>query len=82
MGIFSLFFETAVVIFISYIRGLEGGLGTRAVACAHFAVPAFTFSIMIFFYDETRKIFVRNGLTKGADGRIKITGWMARNTIW
>jgi len=36
---------------------------------------------MIFFYDEVRKAYVRKGFQK-TEKRVKITGWMARNTLW
>jgi len=78
----SLIFETALVALISYVQPFEVGLGTRAVASPHFAIPAFSFFALIFFYDEVRKIFIRKGIEKTVDGRILYHGWLARNTYW
>jgi hypothetical protein len=82
MANFSLFFETALIIFLSYVPPLETGLGTRAVACAHFAVPCFSFYSIIFFFDEVRKIFLRKGTDKSQKGKVRYPGWIARNTFW
>ncbi len=75
-------FETALVILISYVEPFEVGLGTRAVACAHFAVPCFVYFAIVFFYDEVRKIYVRKGIDKSEPGKVTYTGWLARNTYW
>jgi hypothetical protein len=37
---------------------------------------------IFFFYDETRKIFVRKGIDKSVKGQIKYRGWFARNSYW
>ena len=81
MANFGMLFETVLVIFFSYIKGLEIGLGTRAVACPHFAVPCFTYFCILILYDEVRKIYVRKGTTKVGE-TIKYDGWLARNTLW
>ena len=75
-------FETALVALISYVEPFEVGLGSRAVACSHFAVPAFSFFMIVFFYDEVRKIYVRKGIDKSQKGKVRYTGWIARNTHW
>ena len=80
--IFGLLFETCVAIIILYIRPIQIGLGTRALACAHFAVPAFLFFPLLFFYDETRRIYVRKGIDRSVPGKVKYRGWIARNTLW
>jgi len=64
MGNFGLFFETALVAILCYVPFLNVGLGTRQIAFAHFAVPSFSFFVAIFFYDELRKIWLRNGMVK------------------
>ena len=71
-------FETVLVIFLSYIRGLNIGLGTRAVACPHFSIPAQIYFALIFFTDECRKIYVRRGIIR-VKGIIKYQGWLAQN---
>jgi magnesium-transporting ATPase (P-type) len=78
---FGLFFETGLVIFISYIKGLNVALGTRAVASPHFAIPSFSFFVVIFFYDEIRKIYLRNGVQK-INGENVYFGWIIRNTYY
>jgi len=71
-----------LILLISYAPPFEVGLGTRAVACAHFMVPTFSYFAICFFWDETRKIFLRRGIDRSVKGRIRYTGWMARNTFW
>ena len=82
MANFSLMFETALIALISYVKVFNIGLGTRAIACAHFAIPTFAYFTLAFFYDETRKIFVRKGVDRSVKGKVKYTGWLARNTLY
>jgi len=78
-----LFFETILVALLSYIPFLNLILGTRAVAFPHFAVPSFSFFAVIMFYDELRKIFVREGMTRDRkSNRVKLHGWVVRNTYY
>ena len=80
---FGLFFETALVAAFSYIPFLNGPLGTRMIAFPHFAVPSMSFFMIILFYDETRKVFLRKGMVVSrATGRIKFDGWVVRNTYY
>jgi len=56
---------------------------TRPPACPHVIIPGLAFSVLMYFYDELRKIYVRNGIVKDpATGRIIYTGWVARNTYY
>lgn len=82
MANFALGFEVCLICLISYVTPFEVGLGTRAVAQPHFGIPCFSYYAMIFLYDETRKIFLRKGVDKSEKGKIKYTGWIARNTFW
>lgn len=74
-GNFGLFFETALVAVLCYLPWLNVALGTRQIAFAHFTVPSFSFYVAIFFYDEMRKIWLRNGMVR-EDGRLKLKGWI------
>ena len=56
--------------------------GTRKLAFPHFALPAFTWIVTVFLYDELRKIFVRRGTVVGSDGHTKLKGWVAQNTLY
>jgi hypothetical protein len=78
----SLFFETGLIILISYVKPFEVGLGTRAVAHAHFMVPCFVYFTIVFLYDEVRKIYLRKGIDRSQIGKPKYVGWIARNTHW
>jgi len=40
------------------------------------------FFTLIIFYDETRRIYLRAGIDRSVKGRVKYTGWIARNTFW
>ncbi len=66
---------------ICYEPDIALGLGGRSLAPAHFAVPGMTFAAFMFFYDETRKIFVRRGIVR-IGGKARLVGWFARNTLY
>merc|ERR1712166_42746 len=72
-GNFGLFFETALVAILLYVPFLNVALGTRPIP--------FSFFVAIFFYDELRKIWLRNGMTR-ANGQLKLTGWIVQNTYY
>jgi len=74
-GNFGIFFETSLVACLCYVPPLNVALGTRMIAFPHFAVPSFSFFVAIFFYDEMRKIWLRNGMVR-EDGRLKLKGWV------
>jgi hypothetical protein len=80
-GNFGLAFETALCGCMAYIIPLNIGLGTRQLACPHFMVPCFSFFAAVFFYDEIRKIYLRNGM-KRIDGKLKFKGWVVQNTYY
>lgn len=80
-GNFGLFFETALVAILCYVPFLNDALGTRQIPFPHFAVPTFTFYVAIFFYDEMRKIWLRNGMVREA-GKLKLKGWIVQNTYY
>ena len=80
---FALFFETALVAILCYVPFLNTVLGTRMIAFPHFAVPSVAFFMVIIFYDETRKVFLRLGMVYSrSTGRIKFDGWIVRNTYY
>jgi sodium/potassium-transporting ATPase subunit alpha len=81
MGNFGLFFETALVAILCYTPPLQTALGTRAIAFPHFGAPSFSFYCAIFFYDELRKIWLRNGMTREG-GKLKLKGWIVQNTYY
>lgn len=77
-----LMFETCVAILVSYVKPLEFGLNTRALASPHFIVPGMMYFALIIFYDETRRSYLRAGIDRSVKGKVKYTGWFARNTYW
>jgi len=81
MGNIGLFFETALVAILLYVPFLNVALGTRQIPFPHFAVPSFSFYCAIFFYDELRKIYLRNGMVR-EDGKLKLKGWIVQNTYY
>lgn len=80
-GNFGLFFETALVALLLYVPFLNTALGTRQIPFVHFACPSFTYYVAIFFYDEMRKIWLRNGMVREA-GKLKLKGWIVQNTYY
>lgn len=81
-GNFGLFFETALVAILLYVPFLNIALGTRQIPFAHFAVPSFSFYVAIFFYDELRKIWLRNGMSREEGGKLRLKGWIVQNTYY
>lgn len=80
---FALCFETILVVILCYVPFLNTVLGTRMIAFPHFAVPSMGFFMIIMFYDETRKVFLRRGMeTSSTTHRIKFKGWITRNTYY
>lgn len=80
---FALFFETALVGLLSYVSLLNLLLGTRMIAFPHFALPSFSYFAVIMFYDEVRKVYLRNGhLYSETTGKKKYDGWVIRNTYY
>jgi hypothetical protein len=77
-----LIFETVLVGILAYAPFFNEPLGTRQIAFPHFAVPSFSFFAIIMAYDEVRKVFLRNGMTKSRRGRTVVHGWVARNTYY
>jgi len=80
-GNFGLFSETALVAILLYVPFLNVALGTRQIPFPHFAVPSMTFFVSIFFYDELRKIWLRNGMER-ENGKLKLKGWIVQNTYY
>lgn len=80
-GNFGLFFETALVALLLYVPFLNTALGTRQIPFPHFACPSFSYYVSIFFYDEMRKIWLRNGMVREA-GQLKLKGWIVQNTYY
>lgn len=74
--------ELAVAFIICYAKPFEIGLGGRQLASPHFGIPAMSFFMIMIFYDEARKVLVRQGIDTSVKGKIRYTGWMARNTIY
>merc|ERR1712086_485932 len=70
-----------LVSILLYVPFLNNGLGTRQIPFPHFAVPSFSFYVAIFFYDELRKIWLRNGMVR-EDGQLKLKGWIVQNTYY
>lgn len=86
-GNFGLFFETALVAALAYVEPFNIGLGTRHIASPHFAIPSFSFFVVIMMYDEMRKNLLRAGIDRQIDPvtgleRVKVTGWIAQNTYY
>ena len=74
-----MFFETGLALIICYVKPVEIALGGRALASPHFAVPSSVFFTIIFFYDELRKLYVRNGIRR-TEKKAIYDSWLARNT--
>jgi len=73
---FGLFFTTVLGSFLCYVPGVDT-LGTAPLRFVHWC-PAMPFCIVIFLYDETRKLIIRNEQAKhGPEG-----GWVRKNTYY
>lgn len=69
--IFGMFSEVALAILVAYTPGLDEALGTNGPAVYEWfcAVP---FSLLIFFYDEMRKLYIRHNPNS----------WVYKNTFY
>merc|ERR1711957_1068182 len=73
---FGLFFTTVLGSFLCYVPGVDT-LGTAPLRFVHWC-PAMPFCIVIFLYDEIRKLIIRNEQAKhGPEG-----GWVRKNTYY
>jgi hypothetical protein len=80
---FGIFFETALVSAIVYVPFLNVAFETRPLACPHMFIPGMSFTTLLFFFDEVRKIYLRQGIDKNRrTGRQEMNGWVVRNTYW
>jgi len=68
---FGIFFETALAILLSYTPPLNTVFGTRPIHILHW-FPGVPWSILIFVYDEVRKMLMRNNPG----------GWIDTYTYW
>ena len=81
--IFALCFETIVITFLCFFKWFNGMFGTRMIAFPHFAVPAFSFFMLIIVYDELRRLLIRKGLGSNLHtGKQERQGWFALNFEW
>ncbi|XP_040567087.1 sodium/potassium-transporting ATPase subunit alpha [Lepeophtheirus salmonis] len=69
---FGLLFETALAAFLSYTPGMDKGLRMYPLKL-HWWFPALPFSILIFVYDECRKLLLR---------RLPPGNWVERETYY
>merc|ERR1712160_54724 len=77
------FDHKALVAILCYVPFLNSVLGTRMIAFPHFAVPSVSFFMIIIFYDETRKVFLRNGMEfSRSTGKSVLKGWTVQNTYY
>jgi hypothetical protein len=76
-------FEFSFGIFLIYPVPIGRALNTRSLASPHFAVPTFIYFSIMWFYDELRRVYVRQGIKKDPiTNKVQFTGWFARNTLW
>lgn len=68
---FGILFETALICFLVYTPPIAKGLSFSMVH-AIFLVPALPFFMVIFGFDELRKLMIRKNFS----------GWVKRNTYW
>ncbi|VDP69100.1 unnamed protein product [Echinostoma caproni] len=69
---FGLFFETTLAIFLSYCPGLDKGLRMMPLRFTWW-LPALPFSLLIFVYDEVRKLLLR---------KLPPNSWLERETYY
>lgn len=80
---FSFFIEISFALLLLYVEVIGNALNTRSIASPHFSVPGMSFFAIMFFYDEMRKIYIRQGIVQDEiTKRLKMKGWVARNTLY
>jgi len=82
---FGLILETMLAAILCYTPGVTTALGTRPIKLLHWW-PGCLYCILIFWYDETRKLWMRSTTTITEDeqtGQVtRDAGWMERNTYY
>ena len=61
---FGLVFETVLILLIVYVPFLNIPLASRQLAFPHLGVIVFPWFVLMVFYDEIRKIYIRAGSLK------------------
>ena len=77
----ALVFETCLAIFLSYCPGMDSFFKTRPLQFVWW-LPALTFSVLIFIYDEVRKYFIRADREKLDFVKTGQVGWVERSTYY
>ena len=80
---FGLVFETVLGAILCYATPINIPLGTRDLQFDHFGLPAMPYFIVIFVYDEVRKMIIRRDKEANQKkGLIDTPGWVEKNTYW
>ena len=77
----ALVFETCLAIFLSYCPGMDSFFKTRPLQFVWW-LPALTFSVLIFIYDECRKHFIRADRARLNFDKTGEVGWVERTTYY
>jgi sodium/potassium-transporting ATPase subunit alpha len=77
----ALVFETCLAIFLSYCPGMDSFFKTRPLQFVWW-LPALTFSVFIFIYDEIRKYIIRQDRIKLDFVKTGAVGWVERTTYY
>jgi sodium/potassium-transporting ATPase subunit alpha len=77
----ALVFETCLAIFLSYCPGMDSFFKTRPLQFVWW-LPALTFSVLIFIYDEIRKYIIRQDRIKLDFVKTGAVGWVERTTYY
>ena len=62
--IYGIILETCICLFLCYTPGVDKVFGSRPLSPIMFGSMGFVFSMMLLFWNEIRKIFMRNAKPK------------------
>jgi sodium/potassium-transporting ATPase subunit alpha len=70
--------ETSICVLLTYVPGVNKVFGGRPLGILYFGTPGIPFSMLLLFWDETRRYLIRNWPEKER-GRLN---WFDRFSHW
>jgi sodium/potassium-transporting ATPase subunit alpha len=74
--------ETVITLIIGFTPGIDVSLGGRPLHFLHWYFPSFPIIILIFCYDEVRKMIIRYQAKKRKENGIEKLDWVELNTLY
>ena len=70
--------EICLTLLLTFANPFHSAFNTRELTFLHYGIPAIPFSVLALFYNEIRKLLIRNAPSKNP----RKPNWWIRNTYW